>query len=197
MSNPPLGIVLPLGYSLNDAPGSPMSPDRGPMGGGAFIVAQRGTVYVTPGPYLPIAKRYARIARNRSKSKPDRQGMRTHPLHSIGSSSVHFPCIEIRRAARPPQKGQNGYLAVRPGWRPSGVIAEARNARPSMSDMPWLGPARLPPSRSPRSIRPPRSVRAVSVMPEPRDRPVAAGVNPSATRLSEPGRARLGPWAAA
>ena len=27
------------------------------MGGGAFIVAQRGTVYVTPGPYLPIAKR--------------------------------------------------------------------------------------------------------------------------------------------
>ena len=57
MSNPPLGIVLPLGYSLNDAPGSPMSPDRGPMGGGAFIVARRGTVYVTPGPYLPIAKR--------------------------------------------------------------------------------------------------------------------------------------------
>ena len=86
---------------------------------------------------------------------------RTPPLHSIGSSSVHFPCIEIRRAARPPQKGQNGYLAVRPGWRPSGVIAEARNARPSMSDMPWLGPARLPPSRSPRSIRPWRSVRAV------------------------------------
>ena len=85
----------------------------------------------------------------------------THPLHSIGSSSVHFPCIEIRRAARPPQKGQNGYLAVRPGWRPSGVIAEARNARPSMSDMPWLGPARLPPSRSPRSIRPRRSVGAV------------------------------------
>ena len=57
-------------------------------------------------------------------------------------------------AARPHQKGQNGCLAVRPGWRPSGVIAEARNARPSMSDMPWLGPARLPPSRSPRSIRP-------------------------------------------
>ena len=41
------------------------------------------------------------------------------------------------------------------------MIAEARNARPSMSDMPWLGPARLPPSRSPRSIRPWRSVRAV------------------------------------
>ena len=34
-----------------------MSPPRGPMGGGAFIVARRGTVYVTPGPYLPIAKR--------------------------------------------------------------------------------------------------------------------------------------------
>ena len=85
----------------------------------------------------------------------------THPLECIGTHSVHFPCIEIRRAARPPQKGQNGYLAVRPGWRPSGVIAEARNARPSMSDMPWLGPARLPPSRSPRSIRPPRSVGAV------------------------------------
>ena len=85
-----------------------------------------------------------------------------HPLHnSIGSSSAHFPCIEIRRAARPPQKGQNGYLAVRPGWRPSGVIAEARNARPPMSDMSWLGPARLPPSRSPRSIRPRRSVGAV------------------------------------
>ena len=82
-------------------------------------------------------------------------------IHSIGTSRTHFPCIEIRRAARPPQKGQNGCLAVRPGWRPSGVIAEARNARPSMSDMPWLGPARLPPSRSPRSIRPPRSVRAV------------------------------------
>ena len=38
----------PLGYLLNDAPGSPMSPPRGPMGGGAFIVARRGTVYVTP-----------------------------------------------------------------------------------------------------------------------------------------------------
>ena len=86
---------------------------------------------------------------------------RTHPLSSTGTSLAHFPCIEIRRAARPPQKGQNGYLAVRPGWRPSGVIAEARNARPSMSDMPWLGPARLPPSRSPRSIRPWRFVRAV------------------------------------
>eukprot|EP01044_Picomonas_judraskeda_P017611 COSAG03_NODE_3343_length_2068_cov_0.897410_3_plen_30_part_01 len=24
------------------------------MGGGAFIIARRGTVYVTPGPYLPI-----------------------------------------------------------------------------------------------------------------------------------------------
>ena len=60
----------------------------------------------------------------------------THPLHSIGTRSTHFPCIEIRRAARPPQKGQNGYLAVRPGWRPSGVIAEARNARPPIPDMP-------------------------------------------------------------
>ena len=37
-------------------PGSPMSPLRGPMGGGAFIIAWRGTVYVTLGPYLPIAK---------------------------------------------------------------------------------------------------------------------------------------------
>ena len=83
------------------------------------------------------------------------------PTEHIGTRSVHSPCIEIRRAARPPQKGQNGCLAVRPGWRPSGVIAEARNARPSMSDMPWLGPARLPPSRSPRSIRPRRSVGAV------------------------------------
>ena len=53
---PPLGIVPPLGYLLNDAPGSLMSPPRGPMGGGAFIIARRGTVYVTPGPYLPIAK---------------------------------------------------------------------------------------------------------------------------------------------
>ena len=52
-----MSVKPPLGYSLNDAPGSPMSPDRGPMGGGAFIVARRGTVYVTPGPYLPIAKR--------------------------------------------------------------------------------------------------------------------------------------------
>ena len=33
-----------------------MSPPRGPMGGGAFIVTMRGTVYVTPSPYLPIAK---------------------------------------------------------------------------------------------------------------------------------------------
>ena len=57
MRNPPLGIVPPFGYVLNDAPGSPVSPPRGPMGGGAFIVARRGTVYVTPGPYLPIAKR--------------------------------------------------------------------------------------------------------------------------------------------
>ena len=46
MSNPPLDIVPPLGYLLNNAPGSPMSPPRGPMGGGAFIVALRGTVYV-------------------------------------------------------------------------------------------------------------------------------------------------------
>ena len=53
---PIMGIVPPLGYLLNDAPGSLMSPPRGPMGGGAFIVARRGTVYVTPGPYLPIAK---------------------------------------------------------------------------------------------------------------------------------------------
>ena len=28
------------------------------MGGGAFILARRGTIYVTPGPYLPIAKIY-------------------------------------------------------------------------------------------------------------------------------------------
>eukprot|EP01048_Picozoa_sp_COSAG05_P043926 COSAG05_NODE_24566_length_247_cov_751.418919_1_plen_69_part_01 len=51
-----MGIVNPLGYLLNDAPGSRMSCPRGPVGGGAFIVAMRGTVYVTPGPYLPIAK---------------------------------------------------------------------------------------------------------------------------------------------
>ena len=51
-----MGIVPLLGYLLNDAPGSPMSPPRGPMGGGAFIVARLGTVYVTPSPYLPIAK---------------------------------------------------------------------------------------------------------------------------------------------
>ena len=41
-------IRLDFGYLLNDAPGSPMSPPRGPMGGGAFIVAWRGTIYVTP-----------------------------------------------------------------------------------------------------------------------------------------------------
>ena len=52
-----MGIVNPLGYLLNDAPGSRMSLPRGPVGGGAFIIARRGTVYVTPGPYLPIAKR--------------------------------------------------------------------------------------------------------------------------------------------
>ena len=46
----PLGYCAPLGYLLNDAPGSPMSPPRGPVGGGAFIIARRGTVYVTPGP---------------------------------------------------------------------------------------------------------------------------------------------------
>ena len=57
MSNPPLGIIPPLGYLLNGAPGSPMSPPRDPMGGGAFIIARWGIVYVTPGPYLPIAKR--------------------------------------------------------------------------------------------------------------------------------------------
>ena len=68
MSNPPLDIVPPLGYLLNDAPGSPMSPPRGPMGGGAFIVAMRGTVYVTPGPYLPIAKsRYEGLSTNNSR----------------------------------------------------------------------------------------------------------------------------------
>ena len=50
-----LSVKPTLGYLLNDAPGPPMSPPRGPMGGGAFIVARRGTVYVTPGPYLPIA----------------------------------------------------------------------------------------------------------------------------------------------
>ena len=52
-----MGIVPPHGHLLYDAPGSPVSPPRGPMGGGAFIVARWGTVYVTPGPYLPIAKR--------------------------------------------------------------------------------------------------------------------------------------------
>ena len=52
MSNPPLGIVPPLEYLLNDAPGSPMSSPRGPIGGGAFIVARRGTVYVTPKSYV-------------------------------------------------------------------------------------------------------------------------------------------------
>ena len=60
--------------------------------------------------------------------------------------------LRVPVAWRPPQKG---CPAVRPGWRPSGVVPEARNARPSMPDMSWLGPARLPPSRSPRSIRPP------------------------------------------
>ena len=30
MRNPPLGIVPPFGYVLNDAPGSPVSPPRGP-----------------------------------------------------------------------------------------------------------------------------------------------------------------------
>ena len=119
--------------------------------------------------------------------------VRTHPLHSIGSSSVHFPCIEIRRAARPPQKGQNGYLAVRPGWRPSGVIAEARNARPSMSDMPWLGPARLPPSRSPRSIRPPRSVRAVERASEANWRFFRRRASAQPVRLS-PSQGKPPPW---
>ena len=109
---------------------------------------------------------------------------RTHPLECIGTRCAHFPCIEIRRAARPPQKGQNGYLAVRPGWRPSGVIAEARNARPSMSDMPWLGPARLPPSRSPRSIRPPRSVRAVERASEPKWRFFRRRASAQPVRLS-------------
>ena len=52
-----LSVKPPLGYLLNDAPGSLMSSPRGLMGGGAFIVARRGIVYVTPGPYLPIAKR--------------------------------------------------------------------------------------------------------------------------------------------
>ena len=52
-----MSVKPPLGYLLNDALGSPMSPPRGPMGGGAFIVAMRGIVYVTLGPYLPIAKR--------------------------------------------------------------------------------------------------------------------------------------------
>ena len=42
-----LSVKPPLGYLLNDAPGSSMSPPRGPMGGGAFIVAWRGTIYVT------------------------------------------------------------------------------------------------------------------------------------------------------
>ena len=56
-----MGIVNPLGYLLNDAPGSRMSLPRGPVGGGAFIIARRGTVYVTHGPYLPIAKIYAVI----------------------------------------------------------------------------------------------------------------------------------------
>ena len=62
------------------------------MGGGAFIVAQRGTVYVTPGPYLPIAKRYARIARNRSKSKPDRQGMRSRMRRFLHASQPPIQC---------------------------------------------------------------------------------------------------------
>ena len=35
-----MGIVKPLGYLLNDAPGSRISRPRGPMGGGAFIVVE-------------------------------------------------------------------------------------------------------------------------------------------------------------
>ena len=57
MSYPPLGIVPPFGYVLNDAPGSPVSPPRGPMGGGAFIVAMREHCLRYACPYLPIAKR--------------------------------------------------------------------------------------------------------------------------------------------
>ena len=84
------------------------------MGGGAFIVAQRGTVYVTPGPDLPMAKRYARIARNRSKSKPDRQGMRSIilgvPFRSGAlSSTAHSTLfcsrslgLALRKALAPP-----------------------------------------------------------------------------------------------
>ena len=63
-----LSVKHPLGYLLNDAPGSPMSPHRGSMGDGAFIIARRGTVYVTPGPYLPIAKsRYEGLSTNNSR----------------------------------------------------------------------------------------------------------------------------------
>ena len=62
-------------------------------------------------------------------------------MHTFCPLSMHR---NPPRRARLPQKGQNGCLAVRLGWRPSGVIAEARNARPSMPDMPLLGPARRP-----------------------------------------------------
>ena len=89
-------------------------PNRGPMGGGAFIVAQRGTVYVTPGPYLPIAKRCARIARNRSKtskSKPDRQGMRrllaaTPPIYAASSS--RYP--KSQKVAKPIDENTEYFL---------------------------------------------------------------------------------------
>eukprot|EP01048_Picozoa_sp_COSAG05_P044394 COSAG05_NODE_25165_length_198_cov_35.070707_1_plen_53_part_01 len=41
-----MGIVNPLGYLLNDAPGSRMSLPRGPVGGGAFVIARRALLYV-------------------------------------------------------------------------------------------------------------------------------------------------------
>ena len=34
--------------------GSPVNPPRRPLGGGAFIVARRGTVYVTPATHTPV-----------------------------------------------------------------------------------------------------------------------------------------------
>ena len=46
------GHCVPVLFLINNN----MSPPRGPIGGGGFIVARRGTIYVTHGPYLPIAK---------------------------------------------------------------------------------------------------------------------------------------------
>ena len=78
------------------------------MGGGAFIVARRGTVYVTPGPYLPIAKRSKVTVRAEratdAESLIDCDRALSRAAHGTLNARNHgAPFFKIMHDARPPR----------------------------------------------------------------------------------------------